>query len=348
MKNPVRTGLASFGMSGHVFHAPFIHTNDGFELSAVVERTKDKARNIYPYIKVYPSYEDLLRDDNIELIIVNTPDHLHFSMTKEALMAGKNVVVEKPFTREYREAMELTELAGKKNLLLTVFQNRRWDGDFLTVKKVISENLLGRLVEYESHFDRFRNEIPATWKEEAQTGSGALYNLGSHLIDQILVLFGRPSSVYAVLFKFRTNGKVEDNYELLLEYPDKKVTTRGSLLVMEPGPRYILHGTNGSYLKWGIDPQEADLKEGKMPAGSDWGSEDEKFRGILHRIIDGQSSRETLPTIPGNYHGFYNSLYKSIRERTEPEVKPEDAAFVIRIINAAFESQEKGRKILLG
>ena len=348
MENLVKTGLASFGMSGLVFHAPLIHTNSGFELSAVLERTKNKAKKYYPGVKVCRSYDELLADDNIELIIVNTPDHLHFPMAKKALQAGKHVVVEKPFTQNYRDAIELTELADKNNLVLSVFHNRRWDGDFLTVKKVIGENMLGRLVEYESHFDRFRNIIVKdTWKEEAHGGVGTLFNLGSHLIDQIIVLFGRPLSVYANIFTFRTHGKIDDNFELLLEYPDKKVTTRASLLVREPGPRYTIHGTQGSYLKWGIDPQEEKLKEGKLPTGAKWGVEKEEFWGILNTTIDGKPFRGPIETIPGNYHGYYNSVRDSIRNGVTPEVKAEDAAYVIKIINAALESNEKGKRIVL-
>lgn len=349
MENPVKVGLVSFGMSGLVFHAPLLHTNPRFDLCAVLERTKNEAKKYYPNINVYRTYDDLLADKNIELIVVNTPDHLHFEMAKKALEKGKHVVVEKPFTQKYEDAIELAELADKKNLVLSVFHNRRWDGDFMTVKKVVEEKMLGRLVEYESHFDRFRNIIREdTWKEEAHGGVGTLYNLGSHLIDQIMVLFGRPLSVYANIFTFRPNGKIDDNFELLLEYPDMKVTTKASLLVREAGPRYALHGTEGSFLKWGMDPQERKLKEGLLPIGDDWGTEKEKEWGILHTTINGKTFKGKLETIAGNYHGYYNNIYSSIREDIKPEVTAEDAAYVIRIINSALKSQASGKRIALG
>ncbi len=349
MKNPVKTGLASFGMSGRVFHAPLLNTNEGFELSAVFERSRADSKQLYPQVKVYRTYEDMLSDELLELVVVNTPDHLHYEMTKKALDAGKNVVVEKPFTQKFSDAIELAEIAKKKNLILSVFHNRRWDGDFMTVRKVVEEKMLGRLVEYESHFDRFRNIIAEdTWKEESHGGVGTLYNLGSHLIDQIIVLFGRPLSVYSTIFTFRTNGKIDDNFELLFEYPALKVTAKASLLVREPGPRYTLHGTEGSFLKWGIDPQEEKLKAGILPVGKEWGKEKQKDWGILNTTINGKHFRGKLETVPGNYHGYYDSMYKSIREGVKPEVTAEDAAYIIKIINAAWESQSKGKKIILG
>lgn len=348
MKNPVKTGIASFGMSGRVFHAPLLSNNNGFELSAILERTKDEVRNFYPRVRIHRSYSDLISDNDLELIIVNTPDHLHYEMAKEAIEAGKNVVVEKPFTQRYKDALDLAELAYKKNVILSVFHNRRWDGDFMTVRKVVEERLLGQMVEYEAHFDRFRNIIREdTWKEEAHGGVGTLYNLGSHLIDQILVLFGRPLSVFATIHTFRPGGKIDDNFELILEYPGMKVTAKSSLLVREPGPRYILHGTEGSFLKWGTDPQEERLKAGVLPVGNEWGAEKEKEWGILNTEINGKHFRGRLETIPGNYQGYYDNIYDSIREGVKPLVSAEDAAQVIRIINEAWESQAKGMKIKL-
>jgi scyllo-inositol 2-dehydrogenase (NADP+) len=345
---PVKAGLASFGMSGRVFHAPLLFTNPGFELSAIMERTKDEARSYYPQVKICRTYKELLEDPNIELIVVNTPDHLHYQMAKEALEAGKHVIVEKPFTQKYSDGLELAELADKKKLILSVFHNRRWDGDFLTVKKVVEEKLLGQLVEYESHFDRFRNIIREdTWKEEAHGGVGTLFNLGSHLIDQIIVLFGRPLSVFATIFTFRPGGKIDDNFELVLEYPGMRVTAKSSLLVREPGPRYALHGTEGSFLKWGIDPQEEKLKAGSLPVGDEWGKENEDEWGIINTTMNGRHFRGKLETIQGNYHGYYDGIFKSIRTGIYPEVNAYDAAYVIRIINTAWESHLKGRKISL-
>jgi scyllo-inositol 2-dehydrogenase (NADP+) len=346
--NPVKTGLASFGMSGIVFHAPLTHTNKSFELVKILERSKSESREKYPEAKMARSFNELCKDDTIELIIVNTPDNTHYELAKKALEAGKHVVVEKPFTQKYAEGMELAALADKKGLVLSVFHNRRWDGDFLTVRKILAEGLLGRLVEYEAHFDRYRNFIQdGTWKEDPSTGVGTLYNLGSHLIDQALSLFGKPLGVTADVRIQRTGGKIDDSFELWLAYPDIKVTLCGGYLVREPGPRYTLHGTEGSYLKWGIDPQEEDLKQGKLPNASYWGKEERENWGLLHTGTNGTVFRDKYETIPGNYNEFYNDIFDAIRTRRSPKVTAEQAAFVIRVIEAAFESVEKKKTISL-
>ncbi len=345
---PVKTAIASYGMSGMVFHAPLISTNKKFDLYKILERKHSRSRERYPDSVIVRSFEDLCKDDKIELIIVNTPDNTHYELTKQALEAGKHVVTEKPFTQKYDDAMKLAELADKKGLILSVFHNRRWDSDFLTVKKVISENLLGRLVEYESHFDRFRNFIRAgTWKEDPDTGTGTLYNLGSHMIDQALVLFGKPSAVTADIRIFRSGGRIDDIFELWLQYPDIKVSVCGSYLVREPGPRYILHGTEGSFLKWGIDPQEEDLKQGKLPAGDDWGKEKSNEHGLLHTTINGINLRRQYESLQGNYQIYYDEIYKAIREGSSPPVSAMQAGLVIRIIEAAFESVKTMRAVKL-
>jgi len=337
--NPIRTALASYGKSGMNFHAPLLSANEKFELYKILERTRNEAVKKYPYVQLARDYDELIRDDRIELIVVNTPDSTHYEYTSRALEAGKHVVVEKPFTLKYRQAMDLIELADKKGLALSVFHNRRWDGDFKTVRAILSEQLLGRLVEYESHYDRYRNYIEEeTWKEDDASGRGLLYNLGSHMIDQALVLFGRPEQVLADIRHFRTATKVDDNYEVWLKYPGIKVSICGSYLVREPGPRYILHGTHGSFLKWGVDPQEEALKEGKMPVGESWGKEDEENWGLLHTEINGQAYRGKYETLAGDYPSYYDNIYNVLRNGAKPEVSGEEAALVIKVIEAAYES----------
>jgi scyllo-inositol 2-dehydrogenase (NADP+) len=343
---PVKTGLASFGMSGLVFHAPLTHTNERFELRKILERKRNDSAEKYPEAQIVRSFEDLCKDDSLELIIINTPDNTHYPLAKQALQAGKHVVVEKPFTQNYSDAMELAELADKKGLLLSVFHNRRWDGDFLTVKKILNEGLLGRIVEYEAHFDRYRNFIQeGTWKEDPSTGVGTLYNLGSHLIDQAMSVFGRPVSVTADIRIQRTNGKIDDSFELWLGYPDLKVTVCGGYLVREPGPRFTVHGTEGSFLKWGIDPQEEDLKQGKMPNAENWGAEEKKDWGFLHTGVNGSTYRDKYETVPGNYNSYYNNIHHAIRTKTSPEVSAADAAYVIKVIEAAFQSVKESRTV---
>jgi len=335
----INVGLASFGMSGMVFHAPFLTTNPGFQLKKILERTPKGSKQIFPEVTVVNRYDDLVNDPKIELIVVNTPDHTHFDLTREALLAGKHVIVEKPFTITTAEGSDLIELARKKNLVLTIFQNRRWDGDFLTISRVIKEGLVGQLVEFESHFDRFRNYIQdGTWKEDPSRGTGNIYNLGSHMIDQALMLFGMPEGLYADLEIRREGSEVNDYYDIHLYYNRFKAILKSSYLVREPGPRYLLQGTLGSFVKHGIDPQEELLKSGEIPVGEDWGREDEEYWGILNSEIRGEPVRKQMETIPGNYHAFYDNLYEAIREGKELAVKPEEALNVIRIIEAAIAS----------
>jgi predicted dehydrogenase len=335
----IKVGLASFGMSGKVFHAPLIKSHPGFLLKSVVERSKNESQKVYPEVQVVRSFEELLRDQTIDLVVVNTPDNTHATFAMKALEAGKHVIVEKPFTQTISEGEKLIEFAHKKNLLLSVFQNRRWDGDFLTVKEIISKGLLGRLVEFESHFDRYRNFIQAnTWKEEPSSGTGTLYNLGSHMIDQAIVLFGMPEAVYADLRILRTGGKIDDSYDLKLYYPNIKVTLKGCYLAREAGARYMLNGTLGSYVKYGLDPQEDDLKNGISLLNANWGKEPEEKWGLLNTDIDTLHFYGKIETKPGNYMAYYNNIYNAITQNEPLQVKAEEALNVIKIINSAISS----------
>jgi len=348
MEKVIKVGLVSYGMSGKVFHAPLLVSNPNFCLKKILERSPKGSKERYPDVEIATDYGSLLEDKEIELIVVNTPDRTHFELSKSALLAGKHVVVEKPFTMTTSEGEELNKLAKKQNRVLSIFQNRRWDGDFLTVKKVIDKKWLGRLVVFESNFDRYRNFIQEhTWKEEEDKGTGILYNLGSHLIDQALVLFGTPESVTADIDKVRTGSNVADYFDLRLGYESVKVILRASYLVREPGPRFTLHGTEGSFIKFGIDPQEQALNEGRLPVGEDWGKEEEKFRGLLNTNLNGKHVRDNIDTIPGNYNIFYDNIYTVVRDGSELLVKPEEALNVIKVIEAAIESNQKQQTVFL-
>ena len=341
----IATALASYGMSGYVFHAPFIHLHPGFRLNSILERTKDASRERYPYARIVRSYEELIADAEIELVVVNTPDHLHYPMALEALTAGKHVLVEKPFTQTVKQGEELIALAKEKGLQLSVYHNRRFDGDSRTVRKILTEGSLGRLVEYEAHYDRFRNFIPKSWKEDPSSGANILYNLGSHLIDHALYLFGTPVSVWADIRKLRDGAQTDDFFELKLFYPSLMATLKASYLVKEPGPRYILHGTSGSFVKYGNDPQEEALKNGILPGGPDWGKEPEPDWGVLHTEMGGKSVRATYQTLPGNYMDFYENLYRALVYGEETAVKAEDGLQVIRIIETAYKSNREGKTV---
>ncbi len=348
MENPINTGIVSYGMSGKVFHGPLLHVNHHFNIKKIVERSYKGSKESFPYVEVVDGFEDLIKDDNLELVIVNTPDGTHYEYAKMALDAGKHVVVEKPFTIESSQAEKLIDLAHKKGLMISAFQNRRWDGDFLTVQQIIKKGLLGRLVSYEAHFDRYRNYIqPNTWKEERGPGAEMVYNLGSHMIDQAYVLFGMPYQVYGSLGIQRTGGKIDDFYDIKLYYPDWQVTLKSSYLVREAGPRYILHGTHGSFLKWGIDPQEDALKAGHLPNEPNWGKERDKYWGKMNTEPEGLHMIGRIETLPGNYNAFYDNLYEAIRLGKELIVKPEQSLDVIRIIEGAIESNKTSRAVEL-
>jgi predicted dehydrogenase len=345
----IKTALCSFGMSGWVFHAPFIHLHDGFELYAVFERTKNLGEEKYPGIKTFRSLEAMLADDDIELVIVNTPNYTHFEYAKLALLAGKHVVVEKPFTNNVAEAEELIALAEKQNKKLSVYQNRRWDSDFKTVQKVVQEKWLGEVVEAEIHFDRYSEIL--SYKQHKETpgpGAGILYDLGPHLIDQALQLFGMPTAVFADTTNLRPISLVDDYVELILFYNNLRVRLKSGYLVRELLPAYIFHGTKGSFIKPRADVQEIDLQKSKSPAESDWGTEPEAGKGLLHTDKDGQNIiREYISSEKGNYMAYYDGLHQAIRHDKPLPVSAEDGLKVICIIEAAFKSVQEKRIIEL-
>ncbi|MDW7695108.1 Gfo/Idh/MocA family oxidoreductase [Flammeovirgaceae bacterium SG7u.111] len=346
MTKPIITALAAYGMSGLVFHGPLLLANSGFEIKKILERTKNISKDKHPAAEIVRDFEAILYDEEIELVIINTPDYLHFDMVKQAIGKGKHVVVEKPITLKTEEANELISLAKAKGIILSVFQNRRWDGDYLTVKKVVEGKMLGRLVEFESHYDRYRNFIQeGTWKEESGAGTGVLYNLGSHMIDQVVDLFGMPKAITADLRIQRTGGKVTDAYDLRLDYPELKVVLKCSYLAREPGPRYQLHGTEGSFTKYGIDPQEEMLKAGFLPIGNDWGTEPEQDWGFINTSINGLHVDGTVETEAGCYGEYYKNIYEAIREGAELKVKPEQSRDVIKLIELAIESDNLKKTI---
>jgi predicted dehydrogenase len=345
---PINTAILSYGMSGEVFHAPLLEAHSGFMLSKVWQRSGDRAKQHYPKVEVVRSYEAILNDSSIELVIVNTPNDTHLDFTTRALKAGKHVVVEKPFTNTVEEAMQLIDLAKENNKVLSVFQSRRWDGGFNTVRKVMDWGMLGAVVEYEAHYDRFRNYIAAnTWKVEAGPGSGILYNLGSHMLDQVIELFGMPKAITAAIGIQRPGGRVSDFYDLRLTYADLNVIVKSSYLVREPGPQYSIHGVNGSFVKYGIDPQEEALKRGEIPGEPGWGTEPEHFWGKLNTDINGLHFEGKIETLPGNYLGFYQNMYDVIRNGKELIVRPEQAMQVIQLIEAAMKSENEKKTIFI-
>lgn len=343
---PIVTALCSFGMSGQVFHGPSLKILPQYKIHKVLERNQRISEQHYPEATIVRDLESILQDPEVELVIVNTPDYLHFEMAKLAMEAGKHVVVEKPFVKESEDAVQLIEIAKKNNVLMTVYQNRRLDGGFLTVQKIMENKLLGRVVEYECHYDRYRNFIQeGSWKEDGDERTGVLFNLGPHIVDQALVLFGKPQAVTAHLSVLRTGGRTTDQFDIKLHYSGFDATLRCSYLVREMGPQFIIHGTEGSFLKMATDPQEEMLKIHRLPDEPGWGKEPQNDWGKLNTSVNGLHFEGKIETIPGNYSHFYTNLYEAIRNGGELMVKPEEALMTIRILEACLESNREKRTV---
>jgi len=342
----IQTALCSFGMSGKLFHAPFISVSPEFHLRAVLERTNQLAHKTYPGIRSYRTLDELLADELIELVVVNTPNMTHFDFAKQIIRAGKHLIVEKPFTATVKEAEELIALADQYRVKLSVYHNRRYDSGFRTVKKVLDEGWLGDIVDAEMHFDRYVPLLSYKVHKETPTAAvGSLYDLGSHLIDQSLVLFGMPHAVYADFAAYRPHSKVIDYFDVKLFYNNHKVTLKSSYFVREPLPGNIFHGKKGSFIKSNADVQEKALQAGKMPDAEDWGIELESERGLLNTERNGKVIRERIPTERGNYMGYYDQIYKSIREGQELPVTGSEGLKVIKIIEMAIKSDKEKRVI---
>ncbi|WP_435989355.1 oxidoreductase [Rossellomorea sp. LjRoot5] len=341
---PIKVGLAGYGFSGQSFHRPLLSHLEEFHIEAVMSSNEEKVVNDLEGTIVVPSLEDLLQED-IELVVITTPNHLHYSMIKQSLLAGKHVIVEKPFVTNSRDGKELLALAKEKGLHLSVFHNRRWDADFLTIQQLLKEETLGQIFTYEAHFDRFRPTIKDRWKENKIEGGGVLYDLGSHLLDQALTLFGAPEWVQADVFPQRNPDKAEDYFLITLGYDVLRVQLYSRSIVLDPGPRYQVHGLKGSFVKHGMDRQEDDLKAGKNPVSEQWGVEDEENWGVLTTISGEEVTSEVIPSEKGDYTQFYLGVYGAVRENSSLPVDPEDALQVITIIEACKESAATGRVI---
>ncbi len=338
----MKTGVVGYGVAAQFMHLPFLVTNPQFELTTILQRQGDSAGEKYPSVKIVRSLEEMLKDEALELIVITTPNDSHFDYAKQALEAGKHVVLEKPFTIHSDDARSLIAIAKEKNRVLSVYQNRRYVSDFLTIRKLLKENKLGEIVEFEAHYDRYRPEQkPNAWREENTPGSGILYDLGAHLIDQAFCIFGLPQYVTADIRIQRPHARTTDYFELWLDYGISKIILKAGMLVREPGPKYAIHGRLGSFLKSGEDPQEAYLRRGVLPTGPEWGKEPVELYGFLHTESEGKEIKERVPSLPGNYGGFYDDLFQSIRYGKPLKVKPEHGYNVIRLIELATESSEK-------
>jgi predicted dehydrogenase len=339
---PIRVGVVGYGIAAQVMHLPFLSTMKEYQVVSILERHASLSREKYPITNLVRTIDEMVSDPNVDLVVITTPNDTHFPYTQKALHAGKHVVLEKPFTINTDDARQLINLSKKSKGQLSVFQNRRYVSDFLTVKKIIRENMLGEIVEYEAHYDRYRPERkPNAWREKDIPGSGILFDLGAHLIDQALYLFGIPKTIDADVRFQRPHALVDDYFDLRMDYGFSKVILKSGMLVREPGPRFMVNGRLGTFLKSGEDVQEAALKQGVLPVSPDWGKDPEEFWGLLHTELNGKIIREKFPSIPGGFGLYYKNLYRTLAEGAPLREKPEHGYNSIRMVELALESNLK-------
>ena len=344
----VKVGLIGFGLAGQAFHAPVIRGVEGMELACVLERHTNKSRERYPEVRVARNMDEMLSDKTIELIVVATPNDSHYSYTKTALLAGRHVVVDKPLTPTLREAEELVKLAAEKKRLITVYQDRRFDGEFATVKEMVKNGTLGEILEFESRFDRFRlDPKPGAWREVADfPAAGVLWDLGPHVLDQALVLFGEPETITASAFCQRKTATVDDSFDVAMVYPRTRALLRAHIVAYAPGPHFMIHGTKGTFEKRGMDPQEEILRSDKYPDGKDWGPnwgiEPEANSGLLSLV--GEQPRR-VKSARGDYRNFYANVRDAIEKGVELEVTPQQALRTMRALCLAHKSSREKRTV---
>ncbi|VEB98211.1 Uncharacterized oxidoreductase ydgJ [Cedecea lapagei] len=339
MSDTLRVGLIGYGYASKTFHAPLISGTPGMTLAAVSSSDASKVHADWPGLTVVSDPQHLFKDPAIDLIVIPTPNDTHFPLAKAALEAGKHVIVDKPFTVTLSQARELDALAKKLGLLLSVFHNRRWDSDFLTVKNLLAEGSLGEVAYFESHFDRYRPQVRNRWREQAGVGSGIWYDLGPHLLDQAINLFGLPVSLTVDLAQLRSGAQATDYFHAVLAYPQRRVVLHGTLLAVAETARYIIHGTRGSYIKYGLDPQEDRLKAGERLPQEDWGYD--MRDGVLTTAQGEVVEEQTLLTLPGNYPAYYAGIRDALTGNGENPVPAAQAIQVMELIELGIESAKK-------
>lgn len=348
MKAIINVGLVGYGFASKTFHRPLIQATEGLDLVAVSSSDAAKVHADLPDVEVESKALALCERKDIDLIVIPTPNDTHFPLAKAALTAGKHVVVDKPFTVTLSEAKQLKALATDKERMVSVFHNRRWDSDFLTIKSLLEAGTLGRVTSLESHFDRFRPEVRDRWREKATPGGGIWYDLGPHLLDQACELFGMPNAILLELAALREGAKADDDFLALLDYEGFRVTLAAGTLVAEPTPRFRIHGTQGSFVKYGLDPQEDRLKAGESPTPQ-WG--DDTQNGVLTlREGEGEDAplvRREHPTQPGDYLAYYQGIASAVLEEGPLPVDIDDALRSMALLEAGLDSHRQRRWISL-
>jgi len=340
---PLNAAVVGYGFAGQTFHAPVIAATPGIRLSHIVSSDAAKVHRDFPDVGVLRTTEEACADPTIDLIVVATPNTTHYELAHMALGAGKHVVVDKPFTLNVADAEKLLAQAAAAKRVLSVFQSRRWDGDFQTLRKLIGEGVLGEITHFESHYDRYRPEVKKRWRETPGPGSGIWVDLGSHLVDQVLQLFGAPEAVFADLAAQKKGGVTVDYFHVLLRYGTRRAIVHGESFVSADLPRFMVHGTLGSYVKFGIDSQEEALKRGERPGGADWGADPRP--GTLYTWKNGALETREVPALRGDYRGFYAAVRDAIAKGAPNPVTPEDALGVMTLLETGARSSDERREL---
>jgi len=352
ISRPLRAGLVGFGFAGQTFHAPVLSAVPGLQLGAVASSQPHKVHAAWPGVDVVPDVPALLGRADIDLVVIAAPNAQHHPLAMAALAAGKHVVVDKPFTLDAVQARELAALAQRSGRVLSVYQNRRFDSDFLTLKSLLASGELGRPVYFESHFDRFRPQVRERWREQAVPGAGLWVDLGSHLVDQAVQLFGRPDTLQLDTAALRDGALVEDYFHAVLRYESGahaplRVVLHATTLAAHAAPRYIVHGTRASYVKEGVDPQEDALRAGGRPGGEGWGA-DALDGELTVPADDGRVVTREVQTLPGNYVAYYAAVRDAILGQGSNPVPPEQAVELMELLDLGRQSAAEGRALAVG
>lgn len=339
----IDVGLIGFGLAGRAFHAPVIRAVPGLRLAAIVQRSGSEAAEAYPDVRIVRSLEDLLTIDDIRLVVIATPNDTHYPFARQCLAAGRDVVVDKPFATTFEEAAHLVQFAQKSGRLLTVYQNRRYDGDFQGILQLVSAGTLGRLVRFETTYDRFRLQVrPNAWREQVRPGAGILFDLAPHLIDHAMQVCGLPEAVTADIRAEREGAVADDAFDIMLHYPGSvRAVLRSSILAAAPRPRFVLHGTKGSFVKQTFDPQEPNLRLGYLSPDGPWGADTEENWGVLTLSDGTTTTKRRIPPDTCDYRTYYANVRDAILGRAKPFVSTQQALDVMRALELARESSAK-------
>ena len=339
----IDVGLIGFGLAGRAFHAPVIRAVPGLRLAAILQRSGNEAAEQYPDVRVVRRLEELLAMPEIRLVVIATPNESHARFARECLGAGRDVVVDKPFATTVEEAEGLVQLAKRCGRMITVYQNRRYDGDFQAIRQIVLEGVLGRIVRFETNYDRFRPELKrGAWRERVGPGNGILFDLAPHLIDHAVVLFGLPEAVTADVRFERASAVVTDAFDVMLHYPaGMRAVLRSTMLAAAQRPRFVLQGTRGSFFKQTFDPQEANLRSGYIPENAPWGAEPPEDWGVLTIAENDTMVRRNIPSASCDYRDYYSNVRDAILGSAELAVSPEYALKVMRVLEMAQESSRK-------